>query len=142
MTYTLVKDLLKQQKLAVLATEQEEAPYTNLIAFASSEDLKNILFVTPRCTRKFTNIEKKPAASILIDNRSNTALDFTEAVVVNAMGTVKEIEKTANLTKLYLAKQPHLRAFLNAPTSALMLMEVERYIIATRFQNVEELDMS
>ncbi len=142
MKVKIVKDLLKQQKLAVLATEKEGQPYTNLIAFAHSEDLKNILFATPRCTRKYTNIEKRPGVSILIDNRSNTALDFTDAVVVNAMGEVKEVEKTEELLQLYLAKQPHLKSFLSATSSALMQMEVKKYIIATRFQNVEELDMS
>ncbi|KGK99708.1 pyridoxamine 5'-phosphate oxidase [Methanococcoides methylutens] len=134
-------DILKGQSLAVLATEKEGRPYTNLIAFAATEDLKNILFVTPRFTRKYSNIQGSSYASIMVDNRSNTVSDFKDATVVNAMGIVKEVDKIPVFSDLYLSKQPHLEKFLKAPTSALMMMEVEKYIIATSFQNVVEMEL-
>ncbi|WP_445475492.1 pyridoxamine 5'-phosphate oxidase family protein [Methanococcoides methylutens] len=134
-------DILKGQSLAVLATEKEGRPYTNLIAFAATDDLKNILFVTPRFTRKYSNIQVSNYASIMIDNRSNTISDFKDATVVNAMGIVKEVDKVPFFSDVYLSKQPHLEKFLKAPTSALMMMEVEKYIIATSFQNVVEMEV-
>lgn len=137
----ILKDILKDQYLGVLATERNGRPYTNLIAFASTEDLKKILFVTPRFTRKYSNIQTSHYASIMMDNRSNTVLDFKRATVVNAMGMVKEVDKTTFYSDLYLSKQPHLKDFLQAPTSALMMVEVDKYIIATSFQNVVEMEI-
>lgn len=137
----ILKDILEDQYLGVLATERDGRPYTNLIAFASTEDLKKILFVTPRFTRKYSNIQTSHYASIMMDNRSNTVLDFKDATVVNAMGIVKEVDKVPEYSELYLSKQPHLKEFLQAPTSALMMVDVEKYIIATNFQNVVEMEM-
>jgi len=136
---SIIELLLNTQNLAVLATEKEGHPYTNLIAFAPTEDFKKILFVTPRFTRKYSNILSSHNASIMIDNRSNELSDFKDARVINAMGTIKEVDKDPILSKIYLSKHKQLGDFLHAPTSALMMMEVEKYIIATNFQNVVEM---
>ena len=51
-----LKALFTTQKFAVLATQKDGQPYTNLVASASTEDCKHLLFVTPRATRKFANL--------------------------------------------------------------------------------------
>jgi len=42
-----LKSLMREQKLAVLASFHEDEPYTNLVGFAASDDLKYIFFITP-----------------------------------------------------------------------------------------------
>lgn len=137
-----LKALMKEQKLAVLATSHDGEPYTNLVAFVTSDDLKHIFFATPVATRKYSYLNASRKASMMIDNRSNKESDFKDAMAVNAEGTVLEVEKTQELNSLYLKKHPYLRDFLNSPSSALMRMEVKRYIVASRFQNVVEIDMT
>lgn len=137
----ILKNLLKEQNLAVLATEKNGIPYTNLIAFAETEDLKKIMFVTPRFTRKYSNILSSKNASIMIDNRSNELSDFKDANVINAMGIIEEVNKDPVLSKIYLSKHSQLKSFLDAPTSALMMMKVSKYVIATDFQNVVEIEL-
>jgi len=137
----IMSRLLTGQLLGVLATQNNGQPYTNLVAFAASENFKYLLFVTPKFTRKYSNLSLSQEASLMVDNRSNTVSDFKEATVLNAMGNVKEIEKDPEIINLYLAKHPYLSSFLKNPSSALMKFQVEKYIVATSFQNVVEIDM-
>lgn len=136
-----MKTLMNEQKLAVLATFHGYEPYTNLVGFVASDDLKYIFFVTPVATRKYSYIKASGRASMMIDNRSNNENDFKDAMAVNAIGDVVEVEKTDGFKALYLGKHPYLQDFLLSPSSALMRMVVKSYIIASRFQNVVEIDM-
>jgi uncharacterized pyridoxamine 5'-phosphate oxidase family protein len=138
---SFLKDLLKTQKLAVLATEDQNQPYGNLVAFAATNDLKYLVFATVRNTRKYANIINNPKVAMVIDNRSNRESDFHEAAAVTALGIVKEakdVEK-GRLEKLYLSKHPYLHEFITSPNCALLKIEVEVYYVVRRFQNVEEI---
>jgi general stress protein 26 len=137
-----LKSLMEEQKLAVLASFHDEKPYTNLVAFVTSDDLKYIFFVTPVSTRKYSYLSESRKASMMIDNRSNDESDFKDAMAVNATGNVIEVEKSDELKGLYLKKHPFLMDFIHSPSSALMRMNVERYIVASKFQNVVEVDMT
>ncbi|ADE36588.1 pyridoxamine 5'-phosphate oxidase family protein [Methanohalophilus mahii] len=138
----IMSRLLTDQLLGVLATENNGQPYTNLVAFAASENFKYLLFVTPKFTRKYSNLSSSRQASLMIDDRSNTVSDFKEATVLNAMGKVEEIDKDPEMVNLYQNKHPYLSSFLKNSSSALMKFQVEKYIVATSFQNVVEIDMS
>ena len=51
----LIRQIVESQRFAVLATQFEGQPYSNLVAFAEAEDLRSLLFVTSRNTRKYSN---------------------------------------------------------------------------------------
>ena len=133
-----LNDLFFSQPLAVLSTTGNGQPYCSLIAFAASDNLQDLIFATPRATRKFSNIKNNSRVSLLIDNRGNTVSDFHHAMAVTSTGTVSEIsedEKTDSLT-IYLRKHPHLEEFVMSPTCALMRVKVENYYVVKHFQNV------
>jgi hypothetical protein len=52
-----------------------------------------------------------------------------------------ESEKQA-LKALYLARHPHLASFAAAATTALVCVNISRYILVNRFQNVFELKVT
>jgi uncharacterized pyridoxamine 5'-phosphate oxidase family protein len=135
-----LQELLTSQRLAVLATEEQGQPYANLVAFASSEDLTFILFATARSTRKYNNLLREPKVSILIDNRRNDVIDFLEAAAVTVLGKAFELgeEKRGPFKNVYLSRHPHLLDFISSPTCALFKVDVERYILVSRFQEVKE----
>ena len=137
-----LKSLMKEQKLGVLATFHEDEPYTNLVAFVTSDDLKHIFFVTPVSTRKYSYLSLSKKASMMIDNRSNDESDFLDAMAANATGEVREIEKSDDIKELYLEKHAFLSGFIQSPSSALMRIDVKKYIVASKFQNVTEVDMT
>ena len=93
-----LRELFRHQRLGVLSTHNHGQPYTSLVAFNSSEDLKCLYFATTRSTRKYANLSADPRVAMLIDNRSNSASDFKRAVAVTATGIAGEVESDAMRT--------------------------------------------
>jgi len=139
-----IQSLFQSQNLGVLATRGQEYPYCTLVGFAGTEDLMRIIFATLRNTRKYANIKAYSMISILIDSRSNRVEDFKDAMALTVLGNAHEAEgeERERLSGLYLARHPHLKEFLQDPDCAVMVLEVERYILVTRFQQVMEMDIS
>jgi hypothetical protein len=137
----IIRNLLASQRLAVLSTQNQGQPYSNLVAFAAAPDLKYLLFVTSRATRKYANLLADSRVSILIDNRTNEATDFAEAAAVTVLGQAWEMYGVdrQQLLPIYLERHPYLQNFVNSPNCALLRVKVERYILVTRFQDVREI---
>jgi nitroimidazol reductase NimA-like FMN-containing flavoprotein (pyridoxamine 5'-phosphate oxidase superfamily) len=139
----ILKKLFSDQKFAVLSTITKigEQPYTNLVAFAATDDLKRILFSTRRSTRKFENLFSNNKVSMLIDNRSNKEEDLHKAKAVTIIGTVREVKdnKKEISAKILIKKHPYMIDFLSSPTTAILEIDVEKYILVRRFQHVVEL---
>lgn len=137
----VVRELMATQPLAVLATHSEAGPYASLVAFAATDDLRSLLFATTRATRKFANLQADPRVAFLVDNRSNDAADFRDAVAATIRGRAEEVAdaEREGLLALYLGKHPHLRDFVDSPTCAFLKVHVASYSVVTRFQEVMEL---
>jgi nitroimidazol reductase NimA-like FMN-containing flavoprotein (pyridoxamine 5'-phosphate oxidase superfamily) len=139
-----LKELFASQNLAVLSTHQDGQPYASLVAFAATEDLKYIFFVTPKTTRKFANLSADCRVAVLINSSQNQAADFHRALSVTAVGSAEEItgdEKEAYL-HFYLSRHPFLQDFARSPTCALVRITVRSYYLVKNFQNVMELHIS
>jgi general stress protein 26 len=139
----MLRNLLSTQRLGVLATHNKNQPYTSLVGFAATNDLKNIIFATPKTTRKYANILADKKVSILINNSSNKSSDFRKAMAATAIGKIRNLRKSYNskFLKLYLTRHPHLKEFIASPTTAFLAIEVERYYVVQRFQHVMELHL-
>lgn len=135
--------LFSSQRLGVLATQHEGAPYASLVAFVASENLSKLYFSTPKATRKYRNLTRENRVSMLVDNRSNEISDFHEAMAVTVVGDAFETtgaEREAAL-KTYLEKHPYMADFARSSSSALIEIRVEKHIMVKRLQEVTELHM-
>ena len=127
----LLKEVVDTQYFAVLNTVGEGQPYSNLVAFTSTEDLKSLVFITERNTRKYRNIKANNSVSLLIDNRTNQSSDIIQAAAITVIGkAIEESNKKGNLRAIFLKKHPQLQQFVDNPNSALILVTVSEYIIA------------
>ena len=129
----LLAHLFANQKLAVLATSSGGQPYSCLVAFAETEDLKDLVFATFRATRKYRDIVSEPRVALLIDNRSNEESDFSDALAVTATGGAEEVTggDRERLLSVYVAKHPQLVEFAGASDSALVRVAVENYVVSS-----------
>ena len=136
-----LRELLESQLLGVLGTHHEGEPYTNLVGFAATPDLKQLLFATGRATRKHANLAADSRASMLVDNRTNRPADFTEASAATAVGVVEEVSASEleEFDDIYLAKHPHLESFVHSPSCVRLRLRVSVYMVVTHFQHVIEL---
>jgi nitroimidazol reductase NimA-like FMN-containing flavoprotein (pyridoxamine 5'-phosphate oxidase superfamily) len=142
--YEMIRQLCASQKFAVLATQSDDLqPYCNFIAFSASADLAQLFFVTPRHTRKFRNLKKNNRVSLLLDSRLNTAEDFESAVVATAIGSAEEVSDVQedSLRDRHIKKHPSIEALIRSPDCALFRIDVQKYIIASSFEKVSELEM-
>jgi nitroimidazol reductase NimA-like FMN-containing flavoprotein (pyridoxamine 5'-phosphate oxidase superfamily) len=133
-----IRQLLQSEQLAVLSTEQQGQPYASLVAFAVTAELGNILFGTPKTTRKFSNLTHNPRVAMLINNCLNQAFASDNAVSVTAVGNATEVVDFSrqDLSALFVKKHPHLKAFLGAEDTALVRVRIDRYILVRKFQDV------
>jgi nitroimidazol reductase NimA-like FMN-containing flavoprotein (pyridoxamine 5'-phosphate oxidase superfamily) len=127
----LLREILGRQYFAVLNTLRQGLPYSNLVSFAITDDLRSLVFVTGRNTQKYRNIQENHNISLLIDSRTNTPSDTSDAIAITVVGTAREeTDDKSILQDILLARHPQLRHFVEAPDSAIMLVTVQEYIIA------------
>lgn len=140
-----IRRLLAEQRLAVLSTVHPNGhPYVTLVAFAWTPDLKCLAFATPRATRKFEHMQSNPQVALLVDNRTGRQEDFHEAMALTALGEARESSgnERGRLLDSYRERHSALADFVQSPSTALMVVDVERYILVRQFQNVLELRMA
>ncbi len=142
LSWRLIESLLADQRFAALATQGGEVPYTSLVAFAVTPDLRRVVFPTRAGTRKFANLEANPRVALLVDNRSNSADDYRNAAALTVIGSVRtECGPEADEgRKLLLARHPILADFLAAPDGRIATVAVAEYLLVTNFEAVVRLD--
>ena len=72
--------MFRSQRYAVLATDDHGQPFTSLMAFAATEDLRQIVILTERARRKFSNLKANCRVALLIDDRKNKGTDEKDSV--------------------------------------------------------------
>jgi uncharacterized pyridoxamine 5'-phosphate oxidase family protein len=128
----LLREIVSTQYFAVLNTIGHGLPYSNLVSFAATDDLRSLVFVTGRNTRKYRNVQDNHNISLLIDNRTNKPSDTSQAIAIAAIGIAREeIDNKSLLRDIFLARHPQLRHFVEAPDNAIMLVTIRKYIVAS-----------
>jgi nitroimidazol reductase NimA-like FMN-containing flavoprotein (pyridoxamine 5'-phosphate oxidase superfamily) len=131
----------RTQRHAVLATTSNDRPHASLVAFALTPDRQGVLFATPRRTRKYRNMIGNNRVSMVIDNRENSSADYLEAEAFTIFGKAREVLQTQarkRYASLLSRKHPDLAGFVGAPTTALILVKIDRCLHIGRFQTVTE----
>ena len=116
-----IRSLLESESFAVLSTQGDGQPYSSLICFAYSDDLKKLVFATPVDTRKFNLIIKSDRVSILVDNRSNNpeSLNQISAVTITGKASIlKDNDESQKCSQLLIKSHPYLEGFVKAPTTS------------------------
>jgi nitroimidazol reductase NimA-like FMN-containing flavoprotein (pyridoxamine 5'-phosphate oxidase superfamily) len=133
--------LTDRQKYGVLCVAGANRAYGALVAYACNASMSALYFATPITTRKFTFLSETEQAAFLVDNRSERGGDVMAIEAATIVGPVRALESTAELElgrDLLLARHDYLRAFVNAPSSALFVIDIARVIHVSRFQEVRE----
>jgi len=131
----------RTQRHAVLATASNDRPHASLVAFALTLDRRGLLFATPRGTTKYRNMIGNNRVSMVIDNRENSSADYLGAEAFTIFGRAREVRQKQARTRyssLLLRKHPDLAEFVSAPTTALILVKIDRCLHIERFQTITE----
>ena len=136
----ILRDLLSEQRYAVLGTKGAARISLNLMALTVLDDLRTVILATERATRKYTNLRSNPWVSLLVDNRSNQAADTQAAMALTIDGLAEEVTgaEREHLAHLFVARHPQLASFAHSSTCALFRLRVERYELVRGLYDVRE----
>jgi len=129
---------LATQSFAVLSTRGSDgAPHSTIVCFASADEGRTLLFVTPRSTRKFANILASPEVTLMVDDRTLFLGDLKDIWGIEARGPVEVVDdESSAYRQVFLAKFPDMADFVMASSSALCRLRVRSYDVVHRFQEV------
>ena len=136
----ILNELFHSQRFAVLATDDHGQPFTSLMAFVASADLRQLVVLSDRTTCKFANLVANCRVALLIDNRENKGSDTKDSVAVTAIGKAQEVGsgERAPLLELFLSCHPYLAEFAVSPTCAVVKVKIDSYLLVSSFQKVLE----
>jgi uncharacterized protein YhbP (UPF0306 family) len=136
-----IQVLVHHEPFAVLCTQAGGQPYGSLVAFAFSVDLGSFVFATPMATRKYRLLSECDHVALLVDNRGRFPDDMMKVSAVTVTGRASQVQPGADFERwagLLTARHPYLKAFVQAPSTALFRVDVVRYLHVTRFQEVRQ----
>ncbi|MDP1526177.1 MAG: pyridoxamine 5'-phosphate oxidase family protein [Rhodocyclaceae bacterium] len=139
-----LRHLLETQKYAVLATDNHGQPYTSLMAYSITDDLRAFILMTERGRLKYENLMSNPRVAIMIDNRENLGSDLNATLAVTSLGVAEEISSEGGdaARAFCLARHPALQSFAESPNCAFIRIQVTSYVIVQQFQDVIEWRLS
>lgn len=141
----VIRRLFEDQPFAVLATQGKGITNASLISFANTHDLKHIVFATPINTGKFDLITGDENVAILVDDRSQQQDSINQISALTITGKARILHDENEIISwagLLMKKYPNLTAFVKAPTTAVILVEVVRFLYVSKFQEVSEYNPS
>ncbi|MBT8467777.1 MAG: pyridoxamine 5'-phosphate oxidase family protein [Deltaproteobacteria bacterium] len=136
-----IYELLSQQPYGVLCVQGGGQPYGALVAFAFSEDLRHLSFVTPVTTRKYRLLNDCDQVAFVVDSRSTAADGVMEVEAVTATGRSLLIDDEGEFehwAELLVRRHPYLKSFVKATTCALFRVDIVRFLHVMRFQEVRQ----
>lgn len=130
--------ILNTQSIAVLGTSHNDEPYSCLVAFVATEDLKELIFATMRNRLKYQNIMSNPKVTMMVDDRDKKASDFNETTSITIVGTAEDISGSSreSYAALLLKRHPSLTDFVNAQDCAVIRVRVTKIYVVNEFESV------
>lgn len=139
-----VRSVLDTQHFGVFSTVHRDQPHSVLVCFCLSEDFQEIVFFTPRGTRKLVNSKIFGKVGLFVDTTVNSANDIHDAKTVKIHGIANhqsniDEERINILKKEYLRKNEFMKDFISSPSIEMVIISIERIEIVSNFQTVVNL---
>jgi nitroimidazol reductase NimA-like FMN-containing flavoprotein (pyridoxamine 5'-phosphate oxidase superfamily) len=134
-----IRGLVKGQPFCVLCTQGDGQPYGSVVALAYNDECASLAFATPEGTFKYRLLCECDRVALVVDTRSQYPDDVMRAAAVTATGRAVRLQPGTDLDwwQARLAERhPQLAAFFIARDTALFRVDIERYKLVTRFQEV------
>ena len=132
-----IRRLVKDQLYGVLCTQSDGQPYGSMVAFAFTEDLRRVVFGTPKATKKYEILSACRNVALLVNNMNRHPDDLMNVEAFTATGRAREIgqsEAESRWAGLLATRHPNLEAFFSSPSTALFNVEIARFFFVRSFQ--------
>ncbi len=124
-----IKELIENNLVCVLATVSGASPHCSLMSYAADADCQEIYMVSQKNTKKYQNLTKNPAVSLLIDSRETSHLRGKKrSLALTVTGIFQKDtpeEKKQVIRELLREKHPDLRALLDDPDAEIVVVKIK-----------------
>ncbi|MFW9810612.1 MAG: pyridoxamine 5'-phosphate oxidase family protein [Candidatus Thorarchaeota archaeon] len=133
-----IKKVLDSQSIAVLGTSKNDEPYSCLVGYEITNDLKSAIFATMRKRLKYENIAANPRVTLIIDDRDQKDSSFNETTSITIVGKANDIvnEDREKYAELLVKRHPSLTDFVESPDCAIIKVDVDKIYVVSEFESV------
>jgi nitroimidazol reductase NimA-like FMN-containing flavoprotein (pyridoxamine 5'-phosphate oxidase superfamily) len=137
-----IEKIINSQKIAVLGTSRKNEPYSCLVAFVSTKNLKELIFATMRRRLKYQNMMANPRVALMVDDRDKRESDFEATTSITVIGTAEDTvsETREKYAALLIKRHPELTDFVNSPDCAVIRVKVDKIYIVSEFESVLKIE--
>lgn len=124
-----IQDLIKANKMCVLATVSEDKPHCSLMTYVTDDNCREIYMVTRKETKKYRNLTANPSVSLLVDSRLDARVGpsaLTKALTIS--GTFQkniDEKKIAAVRTRLLEKHSELKKIFNNPDTEIIVVKIQ-----------------
>ena len=133
-----IDKVLNSQSIAVLGTSKENEPYSSLVGFVVTDDMRELVFATMRQRLKYENMTANPRVTLMIDDRSEQNNDFNETTSITIIGTAEDVmgDDREGYALMLVQKHPILADFVSFPDCAIMRVKIDKIYVVSDFESV------
>ena len=123
--------MVRENDTCVLATADDRSrPHCSLMVYCADAEGVRIYMTTLQGSRKFANLTRNPAVSLLIDTRSEAERGAARALTVT--GTCRPVadkKEQAAAARRLLCAHPHLATILDDSDAVILCVQVESFLL-------------
>jgi nitroimidazol reductase NimA-like FMN-containing flavoprotein (pyridoxamine 5'-phosphate oxidase superfamily) len=133
-----IDKVLDSQSIAVLGTSKDNEPYSSLVGYVVTDDLRELVFATMRQRLKYENMAANPRVTLMIDDRSEQNNDFNETTSITIIGSVEDLkgDDREDYAFMLVKRHPILTDFVSFPDCAIMRVKIDKIYIVSDFESV------
>lgn len=139
----VIKQLVKDHSICVLATSRDDRPHCSLMAYAANDEATEIYLVTLTTTRKYANLTANPAVSLLIDSRGEADRARVQALTVEgSCAPIADADRRERARQRLVAAHPHLGELLAHPDGAILGVTVTAFLLLNGLTEAHHLTLA
>ena len=133
-----IDKVLDSQSIAVLGTSKNNEPYSSLVGFVITDDMRELVFATMRQRPKYENMVGNPRVTLMIDDRNEQNNDFNETTSVTIIGTAEDVTSAERdeYASMLVERHPILTDFVSFPDCAIMRVKIDKIYVVSDFESV------
>lgn len=136
-----IYNLMTQQGYAVLCTQGSGQPYGSVIAFAINDNLNALVFATSVTTHKYRLLSRCDRVALVVDNRADSPRYVSHTQAVTVIGKAQILQQnnaSESWRERLICRHPQLSSFITAPDSALVRVDIQRYLHVDGISHVRD----
>lgn len=142
----VMKALVREKDICVLATASENKPHCSLMAYVADSQCTTIYMVTHKDSKKYSNLTENPWVSLLVDTRDESlSSERVKTMALTVSGIFEPILDVGHKDRIrakLLERHPHMEQFAQDQDAEVFSIRIKSFLllegpIKAYFENVE-----